>query len=505
MSSTHLPTSSESASAQGIEESPAGGLVMPKGDSLASISVNPSSELLQTLAAEGQHHIVEMLKPESELTAEQRSSLIEQLQSIDWKGFHGNVYEAPNLANVTSADAIHLEDRPAIAAKVEELGRAAYMNGEVAVLLVAGGDGSRLGFDRPKGCFPVGPVSSDSLYQKFAEKVLSISKETGHDVPFVIMTGPSTDRPTREFFAENNFFGLKPQQVIIFQQASLPTVDRDGKLLLKGPGSLLTNPNGHGGTIEGLNSSGALDQLLSRGIQDIVYLQVDNVIAPVFDPFSVGIRRFKRVDIINKVVEKVSAQEKMGAFVRADGKDCVVEYSDLKDQQKTMQTDGGKLLFGLGNVAAHIISTDFLSELRNRHFRLPYHEALKEVQAWNGEFDAEGTPVRVKMQGLKREMFIFDIMPLADCLCVEVSRAQEFAPIKNGQGSDSPDTARALLSAEYHRWCKEAGVELRPDCVLEISPKFASTAEQFAAEVAKSSEIRDLLRAAGTRLYIGAQ
>lgn len=467
---------------------------------MTTISVEPSSTLIQTLKSEGQEHIIEMLSPSSSLTAEQRSHLISQLERIDWHDIHHNLYTAPALDNVTPSDQVSLADRATLATEVEAIGRKAYENGEVAALLVAGGDGSRLGFDRPKGCYPIGPVSEESLYQKTAEKVLSASRETGRDIPLILMTGPSTHAPTVEFFNENKFFGLKPEQVIIFEQGTVPTFSREGKLLLRAPGDLLVNPNGHGGSIPGMIDSGTLDALNKLGIKDIVYIQVDNALAPIYDPFTVGLRRSREVDIVNKVVSKVTPQEKMGALVKVDNKDIVVEYSDLTDEQKVMTVPGGGYLFNLGNVAAHVLSVNFINRLRDEGFHLPYHKASKEVAAWKGDLNG-GTPVLEKVSGVKYETFFFDILARASCVCAEVSRSEEFAPVKSREGADSPATTRQMMDAEFHRWFSEAGIEVPPDCVIEIAPRFAATLAQFKEAVDDS--LRNRARSAKKTLFVG--
>lgn len=475
------------------------------GNAVTRTETNPSAQLIQTLRDQAQEHIIEMLSPESPLPPERRASFIKELAAIDWEGFYSNRYDKPSLDNVTPTQQFSLAERAtARGVEMEASGRAAYMNGEVSVLLVAGGDGSRLGFNQPKGCYPVGPVSEDTLYQKIAEKILSASLKFGHDIPFVIMTGPGTDKPTREYFAANSNFGLKPEQVFIFQQDTLPTVDVDGKLLLKGPGELLTNPNGHGGSVDGMMKSGALDYLMERGIKDIVYIQVDNALAPIFDPFAVGLRRQLNADIVNKGLAKVDAEEKMGALVKVGGHDGVVEYSDLSSEQKHMKNPDGSLLFGIGNVAAHVVGVDFLDSLRSSHFHLPYHEARKEVSAWKGAFDSAGQPIVEKTPGIKREMFFFDTMAHAECVCVEVSRPQEFAPIKNASGQDSPESSRKLMNAEYHRWCEESGVKVADHVVIEVSPLFAANAEEFRVAIAANPRAKAAIEAATDKIYVNS-
>jgi UDP-N-acetylglucosamine/UDP-N-acetylgalactosamine diphosphorylase len=438
-------------------------------------------KLLELLKNEKQEDIVEHL---TTLSVEAQSKLMSRLSQINWSEFH-QIYQAPELSHVEAAQVIALEQRQIDRSSIEAIGIAAYQKGEVAVLLVAGGEGSRLGLSGPKGCFPFGPISQDSMYKKHAEKVLAISKNTGHDVPFVLMTSPSTHEPTVSFFAEQEFFGLKPSQVRFFQQDTVPTTDLTGKLLLKAPGELLENPNGHGGSIDGLFNSGTLDWLNQQGIKDLVYLQVDNVLAPAYDTYAIGLRRQNNSDMINKVIKKISPEEKVGALVQVDKKDSIIEYSDLSEEQKTMKTSDNTLLFGWGNVAAHVVSIEFITKLQHDNYTLPFHQAKKVVEAWNGED-------RSKIDGIKRERFFFDILALGNNIGLEISREQEFAPLKNATGADSIESSRILASNEHKRWLKECGIDVADHVTVEIRPAFAATVDELKSRIDKDLSLRSL-------------
>jgi UDP-N-acetylglucosamine/UDP-N-acetylgalactosamine diphosphorylase len=353
------------------------------------------------------------------------------------------------------------------------------------VLLVAGGEGSRLGLSGPKGCFAFGPVSADSLYQKHAEKVLALSRRTGKLVPFVLMTSPSTHEPTVAFFEERGFFGLEQSQVRFFQQETVPTTDVNGQLLLKNKSTLLENPNGHGGAIDGLHTSGVFAWLKQCEISDIVYLQVDNVLAPAYDPYAVGLRTVESADVITKVVSKITPEEKMGALVRVDGTDAIIEYSDLTPADKLLKAPDGSFLFGWGNVAAHVFSVAFLERLISQKIHLPYHQAIKDVEAWNG-ID------RAKIQGIKRERFIFDVISLGKNIGLEIDRAQEFAPLKNATGADSIESSRILTTNEFRRWFSLCGIEINDTVPIEIRPTFADSVEALAERVKGDPELRKL-------------
>lgn len=464
----------------------------PSGDVTEMTSLGLSNipqSLAVSLSESGTASLLKHLN-DTRLSPLQREALLQRLHQIHWQELH-QTYKAPALDAVTPAQVTAYTERAGMKDSIQALGQTAYAQGEVGVLLVAGGDGTRLGFDRPKGCFPIGPVSEDSLYQKIAEKVLAQSVRSGHKVPFIVMTGPGTDLPTRAFFEQHKLFGLDPSQLRFFKQSTVPTTsipdsqDRF-ELLFKGPGQLLESPNGHGGTIDGLIESGSLDWLLSQGIKDLVYLQVDNALAPVFDPFAVGLRRARNADMLTKVIPKVTPEEKMGALVRIGESDAIVEYSDLSTHQQHMRNPDGTLLFGWGNVAAHVFSTAFINHLNTDHLLLPYHQAHKKVQAWNGEFDAAGAPVMTEVAGRKSERFIFDVLALGSNVGLEMLRNEEFAPLKNREGSDSIATARKLISDEFQRWLKLCGRELPAETAVEISPLFAASLEEM---IERASEL----------------
>jgi UDP-N-acetylglucosamine/UDP-N-acetylgalactosamine diphosphorylase len=367
-----------------------------------------------------------------------------------------------------------------LARRREELSRAgdeAYAAGRVAVLMVAGGQGTRLGFPGPKGCFPLAPHSGKTIYQLQAEKILSVSRRAGRAVPFLVMTSPATDQETRGFFAASGNFGLAEDQIAFLTQATVPSRGRDGRALLAGPGRLLENPDGHGGALAALIESGQLDRLRTRGIAHLVYLQVDNVLAPVDDPLLVGLAEVESAEVVTKVLEKVDPDEKVGHLVRVGGRDRIVEYTELTAEIVRSHTADGALIYRWGSPALHSWSVAFLAGLADRGYRLPLHRSPKPLRAWvDGEMR--------EVEGWKYERFIFDLVPLAGrSVGMEVDREAEFAPVKNAEGPDSPATAVALADRQYVDWLREAGVEVTapPDARIEISPLLGATREQFLA------------------------
>ncbi|MDQ3823270.1 MAG: UTP--glucose-1-phosphate uridylyltransferase, partial [Actinomycetota bacterium] len=351
----------------------------------------------------------------------------------------------------------------------------AYGEGRAAVLVVAGGQGTRLGFAGPKGCFPLAPHSRKPIYRLQAEKVVSLSRRVERDVPFLVMTSPATDRATREFFSAQRDFGLAEGQARFFVQGTVPSLDREGRALLAEPGVLLENPDGHGGMFEALVASGNLDRLRGDGVEWIVYLQVDNVLAPVDDPDLVGLAALERADVVTKVLEKTHPDEKVGHLVRVGGRDRVVEYTELSPEQTRAREPDGSLVYRWGSPAMHCWSVEFLARLAERGFRLPLHRSAKPLRAW-----VDGA-VR-EVPGFKHERFVFDLVPEAErSLGLEIDRGAEFAPVKNAEGEDSPATAVEAMHRAYVSWLEAAGVRVAtpPGALVEISPLFAATRVQF--------------------------
>lgn len=346
-------------------------------------------------------------------------------------------------SGVTQADVITLDQRIHQQNVCESAGNQAYQQGKVAVLVVAGGQGTRLGFDGPKGCFPID--GERTIFALLADQIATVSATTGHRVPWLIMTSPHTDAPTRGFFAARKNLGLNEQQVRFFCQATVQSTDLQGHGLLAGPGVPLENPDGHGGCFEALVKSGELARLVQGGIEWLVYLQVDNVLGRVHDPFWVGLAQTRSADAVTKVLQKRDPDERVGHLVRKGSHDTIVEYTELSaDDVRTVGPDG-ELLYRWGNTAMHCWRVGFLADLATRDIHLPLHRSRKPLNAW---IDGEHREV----QGYKSERFIFDLLVHADVsLGLEVARSAEFAPVKNATGNDSPDTARKALAVAHSR------------------------------------------------------
>ena len=358
--------------------------------------------------------------------------------------------------------------------KAIQVGESLIRRNQVAVLMVAGGQGTRLGFPGPKGFFPVSPVKEKPLFQLFAESIQALSARYRARIPFLVMTSQENREETEAFFESRGFFGLPKSQVHFFCQGMLPTLTPGGKLILRDEISLLANPDGHGGSLKALYESGLAAWLKEQGISEIFYCQVDNPLAKIADPAFIGYHRQAGANISTKVVRRQNLEEKVGIYGMVNGKPAIIEYSDFSPEDYRSRDAKGNIRHWAGNIAIHAISLSFVDRLNRKGFALPYHRAAKEVEGLGP------TGRNEKMAGLKFETFVFDSIPLArKSCCVEVVREEEFAPVKNQIGIDSPDTARQAMVNLHRSWLREAGAEVRPGVKVEISPLFALDKEEL--------------------------
>lgn len=454
------------------------------------------ASLVERLRAVNQEHLVRFW---DELSAGARDSLAAQIESLDLAALPGLVNEyvkhKPEFrvpTDVAPAPYYPLGggrrwDRAAMKARGEDLVR----RGKVAAFVVAGGQGSRLGFEGPKGCYPAGAVTNKPLFQMFAENLLGVRDRLGVCPPWYIMTSPLNHAATVSFFEQNGFFGLSRGDVMFFPQGVMPSLDiRSGRVLLAGKGEVATNPDGHGGCIKALQVSGALADMRRRGVEHLSYFQVDNPLVRVIDPVFVGLHAAapdSSGEMSSKMVTKTGPEEKVGVFCTAGGKVQVLEYSDLPAELQQRREADGSLRFIAGSIAIHLMSVEFLERLAgDARFALPYHRAEKKVPCVDPETGAAVQPT--SNNGVKLEKFVFDALPLCrSSIVMEVDRAEEFGPIKNASGVDSVETSKTLQSARAARWLEARGVRVArrpdgtPDCTLEISPRTATAPEELSA------------------------
>jgi UDP-N-acetylglucosamine/UDP-N-acetylgalactosamine diphosphorylase len=454
-------------------------------------------ELRRKLQPYGQEHVLAWW---DRLDDSERRGLIDQLSSIDLDRLaqlyaeREHTYRAPESSRIKPLDIV-----PADApdnADMRSAGEEALRRGEVAALVVAGGQGSRLGFDHPKGMYSIGPVSGKSLFQIHAEKVLALGRRYGKQPPLLVMTSPATDAETRQFFAEHAYFGLPKEEVFFFCQGSMPALDlATGKLILEAPGRLFLSPDGHGGTLTALSKSGLLERSRRRGIRHLFYFQVDNPLVKVADPIFIGRHLSQRSQASSKIVPKQGPKDRLGNLVLVDGRCTMIEYSDLPDSLANERDANGRLRLWAGSPAIHVFDVEFLTRVTEGAGLLPFHTARKKVPY----LDDKGQLVQPqKENALKFERFIFDVLPLAErWLVMETSHREEFAPLKNAEGADSPKTVKAALVNLAADWLTRAGIEVprtangEPAVALEVSPLFALDADEFARRVDRRRRINE--------------
>ncbi|MFO1063544.1 MAG: UDPGP type 1 family protein [Pirellulales bacterium] len=432
------------------------------------------------LKKHGQEHLLAFA---DQLSVEAATRLLKQIRDIDFAQLavlHAGKHEGPNWAELAARaeppTAVRL-DRPHPALSPDEAraaGEEALRAGKIAVLLVAGGQGSRLGFNLPKGLFPIGPVSGRTLFQMHADRIRAVGERYGHEIPLYIMTSPATDADTREYFAREQRCGLSESQLHFFCQGQMPAVDAaTGRVLLSANDELALSPDGHGGIVAALARSGCLDDAARRGVEHFFYAQVDNPLVELCDPLLIGYHIADHSQMTTQVVRKRFAKEKVGNVVSIGGKVQIIEYSDLPDSAaEQLDADGGLKLWA-GNIAVHLFERRFLEAVQNEAGGLPFHRAHKAVAHLNtlGELVQPKEP-----NAMKFERFVFDLLPLAEhALVVEADAAKVFAPVKNADGAavDTPAHSKQAICRLHRDWLEAAGAKVDEEVLVEIHPAWA--------------------------------
>lgn len=511
--------------------------------------------LLQRLAPFGQEQILTFW---DELTADERNSLREQIEKIDFaeldrlfehrfdppaaaaladRAEEPTAFKLSDLRDFDGAADSPFPKSPAASvvktgdeitpleavAKGEEYLRA----GKVAIVVVAGGQGTRLDFPHAKGIYPIGPISEATLFQIHVERIRAMAAKYGTRIPFCIQTSPATHAETVAFFKENDNFGLAADDVLIFCQGTMPSVDFDsGKVLLADKGQIARSPDGHGGMLAAINSPqpesplptvrerGILTELKNRGVEEIFYFQIDNPIVDICSPEFIGYHVLSGSEFATQVVRKQNPKDRVGNMVMVDGKLYVIEYSDLPDAAGERRKPDGSLAIWAGSIAVHMMNLDLLQKNASYSSSLPFHLAKKKIPHVVLDREAKdenGAPlfgVKIKPEGtnaIKYEKFIFDLLPLAkNPIVVEIEEETNFGPLKNHprEAKDTPKTVREHMTGLYRRWLKNIGVEVADGVEVEISPLFANSATELAARLKE----RDMFPASGkieTSVYWG--
>lgn len=377
--------------------------------------------------------------------------------------------------------------------KAKTAGEEALRAGRVAAFTVAGGQGTRLGYDGPKGTFPVTPLKHKTLFQVFAEKIQAAGRRYGKPLHWFIMTSHQNHAATEAFFAEKNYFGIERGRVHFFRQGRMPAVNFEGKILLETRGSIALSPDGHGGSLRALERSGSLELMKREGVDTLSYFQVDNPLVRCIDPTFIGWHLLRRSEMSSKMVPKAYPEEKLGHFCVQNGKLVVIEYSDLPMAMQRETDANGKLRYIAGSIAIHVLDREFIRGMAAgaEGACLPFHRADKKIPT----IDAQGNPVKPeKPNGVKFEMFVFDALPFAkNPVVIETRRADDFSPVKNAEGVDSPQTSRDDQLKQFARWLQANGAAVatddqgRPNVKVEVSPSFGYDEDSFAESWRKLS------------------
>lgn len=388
------------------------------------------------LQAHGQDHVLRFLP---ELDAAERAALFSQIERVDWETVA--LAKAPHHDIDKKISPLPAMELPEVQARYDSdrrRGEALIRDGKAACVLLAGGMGTRLGLDRPKGELDIGITHQLFLFEQLIHNLLEVSDR----VPLYIMTSEKNDAETRRFFREHGCFGYPAELVKFFVQDMAPAVDYDGKLLLEGKGRLATSPNGNGGWFSSMAGAGYLDELHDRGTEWLNVFSVDNPLQRMCDPAFLGATAASGADCGSKVVRKNDPHEKMGVVCLEDGRPGIIEYYELTEEMASARSASGSLLYGFGVILNYFFRVSALERIMQQ--KLPVHIVEKKIPY----VDAAGNPVRpTEPNGYKFENLVVDMIGLLDgMLPYEVVREKEFAPIKNLHGTDSLDSARELLT-----------------------------------------------------------
>ena len=434
------------------------------------------AEAEKMLKSCGQEHVLAYWK---KLGKKERESLLKQIATIEpanVKYCQKALVAGADVADSSKGKAPKVATlKGASLKKAIAVGEAELREGRVAALLVAGGQGSRLGYDGPKGCYEIGPITNAPLFYFHARKILARTLRYGATIPFYVMTSEANNAATVECFKENDYFGLNPKDVFFFTQGMWPGMTKEGKIILDEPGHVFMSPDGHGGLLAALKRSGALADMKKRGVKSVFFFQVDNPLVEIADPAFIGYHVQQKSEYSLKLCAKRDPFEKVGMPMQFGESFRMVEYTEMSKEQCTRKNKDGSLYFLYGSPAIHVFDREFLE--REASKAMPLHLAFKKIP-----FVGDGGKVVKPSEpnGYKFEKFIFDILPNAKkAAFLAFDQKDEFSPVKNAEGGDSPATCRADMQAKWKKWLSEAGVEVKAGVPVEIDPVYALDADEL--------------------------
>lgn len=400
-------------------------------------------EALKKLKRYGQEHLLNRYKY---LDDEKKEKIINQIKNIDFD----QTVELFNIATKSikrpdgEITSIEYVDKSKLSKdeydKYYEIGKRRIEDGKYAVVTMAGGQGTRLGYIAPKGTFKIGGGVEKTLFEALSDTIKEARTKFNAQIPWYIMTSRENNNATEKFFEKNDFFGLPYEDVKFFKQGELPMLDTNGKLMLDETGLVKLAADGHGGVFESLVKNGYLDDMKARGIEWVFISGVDNVLAGLVDPIAVGLAIAEGTMATGKSVLKRSPSENVGVFCKKNGKPSVIEYTEITEEMANERDKNGELVYGESHILTNLFNIKALENIAQN--KLPYHKAFKKAKY----MDENGEIVKPeKPNAYKYESFIFDAFEKLDAMSIlRVKREDEFAPLKNADGEDSPDTARQL-------------------------------------------------------------
>ncbi len=393
------------------------------------------------LAAHRQSHL---LKYYETLSPEQQTCLLKQIDGLD--------LDRPQFRDLSALEqkrgkfeplgALTLEEIKKDAARYREIGLEAIRTGKVGAVLLAGGQGSRLGFTHPKGMFNIGKTRNLYIFECLIENLKRVTDEAGAYVPLLIMTSKDNDAETRAFFQTHHYFGYSAGHVLFFQQETEPAIAENGKILMKSPSEIVLTPNGNGGWFSSMQRAGLLKKINEFGVEWLNVFAVDNVLQQIADPLFIGATIASGCISGSKVVSKAAPDERVGVLCLEDGKPSIVEYYEMTEEMRTLRNADGTLAYRFGVILNYLFRVDALMKTLGSDF--PLHVAHKKIP-YLGE-DGKTLIHPEAPNAYKFETLVLDMVHMQEsCLAFEVDRSKEFAPVKNATGVDSVETAQALL------------------------------------------------------------
>jgi len=465
-------------------------------------------ELITSLKQHEQQHLIQFW---DELNEIENSKLQSEIQKIDFNDLNENFLKTQEENKVLSKLDSCMKPIPSDLkgsyqdSTAEQLegyeskGFKAIADGEVAVILLAGGQGTRLGVNYPKGMYSVGLPSKKTLFQLQAERLIRIQRLASEKynkkssvVPWYVMTSENTHEHIKNYFDENKYFGLEKENMSFFEQGTLPCLTKTGKLLLDQKNKISRAPDGNGGLYKALLEQNILDDMASRGVKYVHIYCVDNILIRIADPIFIGFCIEKQANCAAKVVRKIQPEESVGVICKVNDQFQVVEYSEISEETRNLRDSNGDLTYNAGNICNHFLTFNFLDEICKVHEKnLKYHIAEKKINY----IDESGILKKpTSKNGIKLEKFIFDIFPFSNNFAIwEVVRHDEFSPLKNGtkETNDNEITCRKHILEQHKNWIEKAGINLEnlkteDDSMInfEISPLIS-----YAGEGLKFSDV----------------